>query len=622
MELGRLMGHEGRVNDLVFSSDGRTIISGGDDGRVLLWDSGTGSLRELAGHTGPVQAVDISADGRRALSGGYGSASFRDPGQLILWELPSGKELLQFEDSKAGLVEAQFALDGTAVLASFGDAELLTDLGSDREGQELLVQTLLWDIVSGEVMTPITSIAHDAFSMAIAPDKQQAVIGSYYDNNASVVDLRSGEVLEVLEGHHDGVSAIQYTADGSRVLTGSHDGSLILWDLANAEAIFQFKVHQGEVTDLVVTPDGRTALSASRNGELLRWDLNDAADLAHYNGHGDMVYDIAYLPDGSQFLSISGGSSPAMPSQDTSVRLWDVANEQQLRAKDLPLEVLFQIDVTPDGKQALIAGMAPTVIVLDAATLEQIGQLEGHQGWVTGVDISPDGHHAATVSVDGSIILWDLSAQKLVRRIETGAAGGLWAVALSPDGQTALADTDEGTVDLWDLATGERLNKFVIDGFSEAGSSGIAFLPDGQSAIAQGNNGVIYRWDLQSGELIHVLGRHNDIRTRIEITPDGRKALSSGMDGVLMLWDLQNDELIRRFGTPGQMIFDVEISPDGLTALSGSSDTSIIRWNLDSQDGQELNDWIDANRFVRELSCDEHDLYQIEPYCSEGTLPG
>ena len=167
------------------------------------------------------------------------------------------------------------------------------------------------------------------------------------------------------------------------------------------------------------------------NGELIKWDLNDAADLAHYDGHGDMVYDVAYLPDGSQFLSVSGGSNPAMPSQDTTVRLWDIAGRQQLRVKDLPLEVLFQIDVTPNGKQALVAGMAPTVFVLDTATLEQIGQLEGHQGWVTGVDISPDGRRAVTVAVDGSIILWDLSDQSLVRRIEQAlrVVCGLWPLA-------------------------------------------------------------------------------------------------------------------------------------------------------------------------------------------------
>ena len=82
-----------------------------------------------------------------------------------------------------------------------------------------------------------------------------------------------------------------------------------------------------------------------------------------------------------------------------------------------------------------------------------------------------------------------------------------------------------------------------------------------------------------------------------------------------MLWDLENGELIRRFGTPGQMIFDVAISPDGLTALSGSSDKSIILWQLANPHFQELNNWIAANRYVRELSCDEHDLYQIEPYC-------
>jgi hypothetical protein len=31
----------------------------------------------------------------------------------------------------------------------------------------------------------------------------------------------------------------------------------------------------------------------------------------------------------------------------------------------------------------------------------------------------------------------------------------------------------------------------------------------------------------------------------------------------------------------------------------------------------ELLDWVAANRYVRELTCDERELYQIEPLCEE-----
>ncbi|MGD2076894.1 MAG: protein kinase [Chloroflexota bacterium] len=619
-EIRRLNGHTDAINDLAFAPDGRTAVSTADDALVIQWDIETGhSIRQLAGHAGPVQTVAISADGQQVVSGGYGSDSFSDPGQLILWDLAEGREIRRFSSHKAGVIQAHFALSDTVIVASSGDAELLTDLGTDSPAQELQVETILWGTASGEIVARLTSFGHDAYSMAISPNGQQALIGSYYDNVASVVDLLTGDTIQVFEGHRDAVSAVHFGADNRQAVTGSHDGSLALWDLTSGEMVAQLKVHRDEITAVAVTPDGRSALSTSRNGELIRWDLFDAMDMGHYLGHGDMVYDVAYLPGGKRFLSISGGSSPAVSSRDTSVRLWDVSSRKQIRARELPLEVLFQVDVTPDGQTALIAGIVPTVMMLDAETLADVGRLEGHDGWVTAVDISPDGRQAVTASVDGSLILWDLVNKQLVRQIETGASGGLWAVAISPDGRTALADTEDGVMGLWDLETGDQLANFALEGMTgQQGASGIAFLPDGRSAIAQGNNGVIYHWDLQSGELIRILGQHNDIRARIEIAPDGRLALSSGMDGVLMLWDLNSGELIRRFGRPGQNIFDVDMSPDGQTALSGSSDTSIVLWHLDNPSLSELKEWIAANRFVREPTCVERDLYQIQPYCSTG----
>ncbi len=617
-EIRRLTGHTGKVNDVAFGPDGQSALSGGDDALVMQWDLNTGQPRQrLAGHTGAVLVVDYSSDGRRAVSGGYGGDSFANPGELFAWDLTTGQAIRRFEGHTAGVVTARFALDDTAILAGAGDAELLTNLGAEDAEKKILTDIILWDLASGEKMLRLAPVEHDAFSLAISPDGQRALIGSFYENVTSLVDLTSGEILQVLKGHHDGVSAVAFSAAGSRALTASHDGSLIHWDLATGKAIVRLDVQGGKITDVALSPDGRSALSVARDGELIRWDLHDAAEIARFVGHGDMVWDVALLPDGKRFVSISGAPGPSVDSRDTSVRLWDIATGEQLQTIELPLVTLFQAAVTPDGKTALVTSPAPVVLMLDVETLEEIGQLQGHEGLVPAVDISPDGRQALTASTDGTLILWDLASRQIVRRFKAEGAGALWAVAISPDGRTALADTGVGIMNLWNLETGAKIRSFTLEDAAPGLSvTGMAYLPDGRSAIACSGDGLVYHWDLKSGDLMRVLGRHNDIRTRVGITPDGRLALTSGMDGVLMLWDLETGELIRRFGAPGQMIFDIEMSADGSTAFSGSSDTTIVQWRLDNPALDELRAWIKANRYVRELSCEERELYQIEPLCA------
>ena len=53
-------------------------------------------------------------------------------------------------------------------------------------------------------------------------------------------------------------------------------------------------------------------------------------------------------------------------------------------------------------------------------------------------------------------------------------------------------------------------------------------------------------------------------------------------------------------------------SPDGRMALSASADGTVRFWHLSLEAWFE---WIDANLHVREFTCDERELYRIEPLC-------
>src|SRR5205823_1766695 len=58
IEIVPTVGHTYRISAIAFSPDGRTVLSGGEDKTLKLWDVGTGRLlRTLVGHSGSIRTV-------------------------------------------------------------------------------------------------------------------------------------------------------------------------------------------------------------------------------------------------------------------------------------------------------------------------------------------------------------------------------------------------------------------------------------------------------------------------------------------------------------------------------------------------------------------------------------
>jgi len=616
-DIWRLRGHTGWINDVAFSRDGSIALSGGEDALVILWDLATGEeIRRFRGHSGTVRAVDISPDGRTAVSGGFAGTNFMQPGELILWDLETGKEFRRLNGHIAGIVAAEFAPAVDALLASSGDALIFSSelITSTLEAGTVPFDLLLWDVETGERRQRFDLSGDDVYCLSISPDGAQAVTGSSYSNVSAVWNLETGERILTLEGHQEAVVSVAMGPDGRRALSGSYDDSLVLWDLETSQPIAHLDAHRSDVLDVAFGLDGHTALSSSQDGGLILWDLVDAAEMKRLVGHGDMVWDVDFTPDGTLALSSSGAAAPGAPVQDASIRLWDLELGTQLQIFDLPVDVIFQVAISPDGHTALVATNEPFLRIWDLESWGEIGRLKGHAAPVTGVEFAPDGQRALSVSVDGMLILWDVPGRREIRRF--GVPGeSLWALTISPDGRTALSDSGTSSMVVWDLETGEEIRRFTRrDAPGHVGSTGHAFLPNGRTALSCENDGYLIEWDLETGQEIRQLGPGAGTRTRVVVSPDGHLALTASMAGILMLWDLETGELIRQSEGHG-VIFDLALAPGGQSVLFGSSDRTITQWRIENPSLDELKAWVAANRYLPELTCAEREMYQIEPLC-------
>jgi WD40 repeat protein len=145
-ELRHFEGHSSFIRSMVFSPDGRQILTGSDDKTARLWDPATGKeLRRFNGHNDAVCCVGFSPDGHQIITAS-------DDKTVRLWDAATSNEICRFAGS-SGAKAAAFSTDGSSVFTGYyGGA-----LG-------------IWDVQSRQERGRIILLNRDQEWLAVAPE--------------------------------------------------------------------------------------------------------------------------------------------------------------------------------------------------------------------------------------------------------------------------------------------------------------------------------------------------------------------------------------------------------------------------------------------------------------------
>jgi WD40 repeat protein len=269
VEIAQYHGHTGNCPSLVVSADSQRILSGSQDGSMILWDRESGRMiRRFAG--GFIESVAISPDGRRGVSGGKDTV-------VRLWDLESGNLLREFRGHTEPIWSLAFSPDGRLAYSTSGGDE------RQQDGRDSAIR--VWDIETGREIRRLEGHRGLVWSVAVSPDGRRVLSGG---NDAAPIlwDAETGSEMHRFRTNR--VGSVAFLPDGRRAVTGG-ELTIHLLDLERGQELHCFRGIANDVTGLAVSPDGSRLLSSSWNGrELLLWDLDarklvDRLDYGNFN---------------------------------------------------------------------------------------------------------------------------------------------------------------------------------------------------------------------------------------------------------------------------------------------------------------------------------------------------
>ena len=251
--------HAGRISDLDFSPDSRTLLTAGRDGSIRYWD--IASLRMTREFKAP-GAIPFSA--RMNSSNPERWVIMGDErGFLYAWDIPRNRIITEIKLHDGAVHAAAYQPGGGGTYFSAGaDGQIKV---RPPDGQRYSVR------------------AHDKTLRVAAYSHSGRLIYSAADDRRVKVwpadTMKDAKADAVFEGHLKYILAADLTPSETLLATGGGDKVINLWDINRKQLVGRLQGHTSDVEAISFAPNGQFLVSASEDQSVRVWSVETKEEL-------------------------------------------------------------------------------------------------------------------------------------------------------------------------------------------------------------------------------------------------------------------------------------------------------------------------------------------------------
>lgn len=320
-----LRGHYGKVYSADWGGDNVSVVSAGQDGRLIIWNGFTENKKEVFRlKSAWVMTCAYEKDENQLVACGgldntvsiyhvtKGGSHYSHTGHFGNYHIP----LYSLVGHEGYISDIKFwntnISSGTPSSSSSSlvnnNLQLLSSSGDST--------IILWDVTTGTKKQIFNDHTSDVMSVSCHPYDPNLFVSGSCDTYVRVWDIRTGHSVRNFGGHLSDVNVVNFFPSGTAVASGSDDASIRMFDLRSSGSVnilSEDRIMCG-VTDLTFSKTGRLLFSSYEESYIIAWETIAKEGTFHeLKGHRNRVSTLGVNISGNALLS---------GSWDTELAIW------------------------------------------------------------------------------------------------------------------------------------------------------------------------------------------------------------------------------------------------------------------------------------------------------------
>uniref|UniRef100_A0A8C1JU26 Apoptotic protease-activating factor 1 n=1 Tax=Cyprinus carpio TaxID=7962 RepID=A0A8C1JU26_CYPCA len=524
--------HEEQINHCQFTNTGRRVLlatcSNDKFTNTKLWNPNKPtSQNTMFGHMEPVNHCCFSPnDAYLATSSSDGTVKLFEVSSANEWKsIDVNSYFPESDDEIKAIVKCStWSADGSRIICAARNAVFVFDVKTSD---------MLLEMKTSRLSTV-------QYCHACPNSSLLAVALSHY--TVELWNFETSKKKAECNGHLSWVHCVQFSPDGSLLLSSSDDQTIRLWETnrvhtSSAAALKRDSdvlFFQSDVT--IVAPDSRNRLQVQSTRDLHVYscfclkvlEVPSGKTSQTLTGHTRTVHHCQFTDDGETLVT---------SSEDTTVRVWKWRTGEYLVLEGHKEPVRkFHLLNNSTSSHLFSWSFDGTVKVWDLNRGQMLQDLECHKGAVLSCDVSSDRHLFATTSADRTAKVWSNASWEMTLLLK-GHKDCVRSCRFSWDNKRLATGDDNGEIRLWSMLDGALLKicsrdtKDSMDSFHGGWVTDLQFSPDNRVLVSTG--GYIKWWSVETGEALQTFYTMGANLKKIHVSADFTTFVTVDSIGIL-----------------------------------------------------------------------------------------